>query len=228
MKRGRHLMNDFRNEIDRIDSEILRLFQERMNVAAQIGEFKKANRLPVFDPAREREKLSKLQPDERRLFRTLFEISRERQGRIVNYQSSILVINGVNLNMLGLREPEIYGDKSYRDLTEYLHELSDELKIQIQCVQSNYEGEIVEIIQSARDVFAGIVINPGAYTHTSVAIADALKSVELPAVEVHLSDVNNREDFRKLSYIAPVCVKTIAGLGFEGYKKAIEYLGEKI
>ena len=135
----------------------------------------------------------------------------------------ILVINGPNLNMLGIREPDIYGAKTFKDLEEYIKKSADELEIDVSLFQSNHEGEIVDIIQSAYNVFDGIVINPAAYTHTSVAILDALKAVGIPTVEVHLSDVNSREEFRRHSFVSLVAKKTIAGLGFEGYRQALEY-----
>ena len=135
----------------------------------------------------------------------------------------ILVINGPNLNMLGIREPAIYGDKSFATLEKFIRDSAAELSLEVSLFQSNHEGEIVDIIQSAYGVFDGIVINPAAYTHTSVAILDALKAVGIPTVEVHLSDINEREEFRRHSFVSLVAKKTICGLGFEGYKKALEY-----
>ena len=135
----------------------------------------------------------------------------------------ILVINGPNLNMLGIREPEIYGERSFSALEKFIRTSADELSLEVSLFQSNHEGEIVDIIQSAYGVYDGIVINPAAYTHTSVAILDALKAVGIPTVEVHLSDINEREEFRRHSYVSLVAKKTICGLGFEGYKKALEY-----
>ena len=135
----------------------------------------------------------------------------------------ILVINGPNLNMLGIREPAIYGDRSFSALEKFIRESANELSLEVSLFQSNHEGEIVDIIQSAYGVFDGIVINPAAYTHTSVAILDALKAVGIPTVEVHLSDINEREEFRRHSFVSLVAKKTICGLGFEGYKKALEY-----
>lgn len=135
----------------------------------------------------------------------------------------ILVINGPNLNMLGIREPAIYGDRSFSALEKFIRDSAAELSLEVSLFQSNHEGEIVDIIQSAYGVFDGIVINPAAYTHTSVAILDALKAVGIPTVEVHLSDINEREEFRRHSFVSLVAKKTICGLGFEGYKKALEY-----
>ncbi|MDR1927240.1 MAG: type II 3-dehydroquinate dehydratase [Oscillospiraceae bacterium] len=131
------------------------------------------------------------------------------------------IINGPNLNLLGLREPDIYGKQSYGDLVEYLHASAETLGIAIDCFQSNHEGELVTLIQQTYGQADGIVINPAAYTHTSVAILDALKAVALPAVEVHLSDVSQREDFRRVSYPALACIAVIAGKGFVGYKDAM-------
>ncbi len=135
----------------------------------------------------------------------------------------ILVINGPNLNMLGIREPDIYGKQDFAALEEYIKSSARELGLGVSLFQSNHEGEIVDIIQSAYGLYDGIVINPAAYTHTSVAILDALKAVGIPTVEVHLSDINSREEFRKHSFVSMIAVKTICGLGFEGYRKALEY-----
>jgi len=136
----------------------------------------------------------------------------------------ILVINGPNLNYLGIREPELYGKKDYNALLAFCEENAKALGFDCECYQSNHEGCIVDKIQQAYGNTAGIVINPAAYTHTSVAILDALKAVGIPTVEVHLTDVNAREDFRKISYAGMACIKTYAGFGFDGYKMAMEYL----
>lgn len=135
----------------------------------------------------------------------------------------LLVINGPNLNMLGIREPDIYGKQDFKALEQYIRSSAAELGHSVTLFQSNHEGEIVDIIQSAYGVYEGIVINPAAYTHTSVAILDALKSVGIPTVEVHLSDISSREAFRQHSYVSLAAKKTICGLGFEGYRKALEY-----
>ena len=137
-----------------------------------------------------------------------------------------LILNGPNLNLLGLREPDIYGDRSYVALEKFVAECCEKHGIACEVFQSNHEGVLVDKIQAAYGVFDGIVINPAAYTHTSVAILDALKAVQIPAVEVHLSDVSQREDFRQISYAGMACIKTYAGFGFDGYKMAIEYLKE--
>lgn len=136
----------------------------------------------------------------------------------------LLVINGPNLNLLGVREPDIYGKQDYAALLAFLREAAAEAGAEIKCFQSNHEGAIVDEIQAAYGVYDGIVINPAAYTHTSVAILDALKAVALPAVEVHLSDVSSREEFRQVSYAGMACIKTFMGLGFEGYRRAILFL----
>ena len=136
----------------------------------------------------------------------------------------ILVINGPNINMLGIREPGIYGKNTFADLLTLLNETAQELGIHVEQFQSNHEGDIVDKIQWAYGKVDGIVINPAAYTHTSVAILDALKAVSLPAVEVHISDVDSRESFRQISYAGMACCKTIKGHGFEGYREAIQYL----
>ena len=139
----------------------------------------------------------------------------------------LLVINGPNLNMLGIREPDIYGSQTYADLEGFIHHVAAECGIQVEVFQSNHEGTIVDKIQWAYGKMDGIVINPAAYTHTSVAILDALKAVALPCVEVHLSDVRQREPFRQVSYAGMACEASFIGLGFEWYRKAIEYLVKK-
>ena len=139
----------------------------------------------------------------------------------------ILVINGPNLNMLGIREPDIYGKQTFADLLNLLNQWATEENVELEQFQSNHEGALVDKIQAAYGIFDGIVINPAAYTHTSVAILDALKAVSLPAVEVHISDVDSREPFRQISYTGMACEKTIKGQGLNGYIQAIEYLTEK-
>ena len=136
----------------------------------------------------------------------------------------ILVINGPNLNMLGIREPEIYGEKTLGDLIEYVIDYCKPRDIKVEFYQSNHEGDIIDAIQEALGKFDGILINPAAYTHTSIAIPDAIKAVNLPAVEVHLSDITAREEFRKISYTAPVCIATVSGKGFDSYLDAVEIL----
>lgn len=138
----------------------------------------------------------------------------------------ILVINGPNINFLGIREPGIYGSNTFADLLQLLDETARTEGIEVEQYQSNHEGDLVDKIQWAYGKVDGIVINPAAYTHTSVAILDALKAVAIPAVEVHISDVDTREPFRKISYAGLACVKTIKGHGFEGYREAIQYLKE--
>ena len=138
----------------------------------------------------------------------------------------ILVINGPNINMLGIREPGIYGKNTFADLLKLLEDTAEKEGLEVQQFQTNHEGAIVDKIQEAFGNFDGIVINPAAYTHTSVAILDALKAVSIPAVEVHISDVDAREPFRQISYAGMACVKTIKGHGLEGYREAILYLKE--
>ena len=138
----------------------------------------------------------------------------------------LLVLNGPNLNFLGIREPDIYGKQTYADLEDFVRAAAAEYGVEVELYQSNHEGNLVDKIQWAYGRADGIVINPAAYTHTSVAILDALKAVALPAVEVHLSDVNAREPFRHISYAGMACEKSFIGLGFEGYRQAIRYLKE--
>ncbi|MBR6570474.1 MAG: type II 3-dehydroquinate dehydratase [Clostridia bacterium] len=140
----------------------------------------------------------------------------------------LFVLNGPNLNMLGIREPGIYGERNYDALVAYVQEVCRRENIEVECFQSNHEGVLVDIIQSAYGKADGIVINPAAYTHTSVAILDALKAVNLPAVEVHLSDINERETFRHISYPALACIAQIKGKGFAGYEEAILLLKDHL
>lgn len=139
----------------------------------------------------------------------------------------ILVLNGPNINMLGIREPDIYGKQTFADLLQLLETTADRYKIEITQYQSNHEGQLVDQIQAAYGQYDAIVINPAAYTHTSIAILDALKAIGLPAVEVHISDIRLREGFRQVSYAGMACEKTICGQGIEGYRQAIDYLIEK-
>ena len=140
----------------------------------------------------------------------------------------LLVLNGPNINMLGIREPGVYGSQSYAELLRLLTLWAGELGVEMEHYQSNHEGALVDKIQAAYGNFDGIVINPAAYTHTSIAILDALKAVALPAVEVHISDVSQREDFRQISYAGMACIKTIMGQGLDGYRQAMAFLKEHL
>ena len=136
----------------------------------------------------------------------------------------ILVINGPNLNMLGIREPEMYGRETYGDLLEKIRRHAEQTGTEVSFYQSNHEGDLVDAIQAAYGAQDGIVLNPGAYTHTSVALLDALKAVGIPTVEVHITDVDEREEFRRISYVRAACAKTISGHGTDGYLEAMDYL----
>ena len=138
----------------------------------------------------------------------------------------LLVINGPNLNMLGIREPQHYGSRTYAQLCSMIEKHCEEKGIEVEIYQSNHEGDLVDKIQSAYENANGIVINPAAYTHTSVALLDALKAVSLPAAEVHISDMDSREDFRRISYVRQACIKTVSGHGFEGYLEAIDTVSD--
>lgn len=140
----------------------------------------------------------------------------------------LLVINGPNLNMLGIREPEIYGSATYQALENLVREVAAEAGFEVEIIQSNHEGALVDAIQQAYGKADGIIINPAAYTHTSVAILDALKTVALPAVEVHISNVKEREDFRQVSYVGMACFHTVMGEGLEGYRTAIRVMKDKL
>lgn len=139
----------------------------------------------------------------------------------------VLVLNGPNLNMLGIREPALYGKRTYSDLVDFIRSAAKQLDLDVEIFQSNYEGELVTAIQNAYGKFDGIVINAAAYTHTSVAILDALKAVGLPTAEVHLTDIHSREQFRKLSYVGMYAQKTVCGKGFEGYSECLKWLKER-
>ena len=138
------------------------------------------------------------------------------------------IINGPNLNLLGVREPGVYGAQTYAQLVAFIREVALQEGIEVDCFHSNHDGELVDWIQSAYGVADGIIINPAAYTHTSIAILDALKAVSVPAVEVHLSDVSKREPFRQVSYAGMACCKAFIGLGFEGYAEALRFLKQKL
>ena len=138
----------------------------------------------------------------------------------------LCIINGPNLNMMGIREPDIYGRTTYADLCKTIRDHADKRSIEVEIYQSNHEGDLVDKIQSCYQTVDGIVINPAAYTHTSVALLDAVKAIGVPTVEVHISDVSKREDFRQISYIQAACIKTIAGHGIQGYLEAMDTLLE--
>ena len=140
----------------------------------------------------------------------------------------ILVLNGPNMNLLGIREKDIYGESSYRELCRMIERKADELNVYVDMYQSNHEGDLVDKIQETYKGTDAIIINPAAYTHTSIAILDALKTVKKPTVEVHITDISEREEFRKLSYVSMYAEKTIMGKGFDGYIEALEYLVEKL
>ena len=234
---------DLRARIDEIDDKLIALLEERMACSDEIGKRKSDSRLPVRDHAREESILQKvdarvpenMREDIRQLYRSLFVCSRSRQRRNpvrscspADSRLSVLVLNGPNLNLLGIREPELYGSMDYASLEDYLAQCAEEERLAVTCVQSNSESFLVEQIQNALGVYDGIVINPAAYTHTSVAILDALKAVSLPCVEVHLTDVSAREPFRAVSYVREACLDCFAGYGFEGYRKALSLLKRTI
>ena len=227
-------LNEARDIINRADEQIVAALKERMRAVTEVARYKQAHNLPVLDEKREEkvlERVAAMAGDDmsgmaRELYRHIMALSRDYQTKMLGRDGKIrlLVLNGPNLNMLGIREPNIYGKKTYADLTAYIRAEAEKLDADVEIFQSNHEGALVEKIQSALHHFDGIVINPAAYTHTSVAILDALKAVALPAVEVHLSDVIALEAFRQVSYAGMACEKTYAGHGFEGYRLAMEYL----
>ena len=227
-------LNEARSIINRADEQIVSALKERMRAVTEVARYKQAHNLPVLDEKREEkvlERVAAMAGDDlgdmaRELYKHIMALSRDYQTKMLGRDGKIrlLVLNGPNLNMLGIREPDIYGRQTYADLTAYIRAEAEKLGADVEIFQSNHEGALVEKIQSALHHFDGVVINPAAYTHTSVAILDALKAVALPAVEVHLSDVNARETFRHVSYAGMACEKTYAGHGFEGYRLAMEYL----
>ena len=176
-------------------------------------------RLPIYDRCADLKVLVAEDADS-----TVIEVMKALTGE--RNAMKILVMNGPNINMLGIREPEIYGSSTYADLMELCRKKADELGIEVAFVQSNHEGELVDEIQKAYGIYDGIVINPAAYTHTSVALLDAVKAVSIPVVEVHISDPDQRDEFRKISFIRTAAVKTIKGQGFAGYTQALEFLHE--
>lgn len=232
-----------RVRINAIDTKMVELFAERMRAAAEIAAAKAEQGLPVLDAGREEQVLERvteqagetLAPYIRTLYQTMFAVSRDYQAALLSAPSTrekhskILVINGPNLNMLGIREKNIYGTETYADLRALLEKAFAKAGVSGEIYQSNHEGDLVDRIQRAYfDGMDGIVINPAAYTHTSVAVLDALKAVSLPTVEVHISALEEREDFRQISYAGKACVKTIIGRGLQGYVDAVAFLADHI
>ena len=239
MGQDRTDIEQIRSEIDSIDRQISELLEKRMRCTDEIGKRKAEAGLPVFDPSREDAVLSSLSslvsPDVREdlaaVYRLLFARSRARQAelRLCGTQSedrrlSLLVLNGPNLDMLGIREPELYGKEDYPALVRFIERTAEEEGMSVYCAQSNSESELISRIHASLGRFDGIVFNPAGYTHTSVALLDALKAVRLPCVEVHLTDVDAREPYRRVSFIREACLTCFSGDGFEGYRKAIRYL----
>ena len=231
-------IGSLRNEIDKYDAKLIELFEKRMSVCAEIARLKQEYGADVLDSTREKAKhdaVEALASDgmvkyDSELIETVMRLSRSYQNTLIPTRSvkRLLVINGPNLNMLGIREPEIYGESSYASLVGYIKAVFAMYNVGGEIYQSNHEGCIVDKIQSAYECFDGIVINPAAYTHTSIAIHDAIKAVKLPAVEVHLSDIQKRENFRHNSFVSAACIATFAGMGFESYKEAISLLCDKL
>lgn len=230
-------LEDIRKQIDSIDNQIVELLNRRMDAVKRVAESKGVSGKAVRDSRRESAIIDRLVnqfegetkqviPE---IYEAIFNTSRKFQDSILNkngrtYSKKIMVINGVNLDMLGKREPHLYGRLSYADLVQFIESAANKMNVLTDCRQSNYEGEIVEFIHECLGNYDGIIINAGAYTHTSIAILDALKSVSLPTVEVHITDINERESYRKFSYISEYANKVIVGKGFDGYAEALEYL----
>ena len=237
-------LEEARAEIRATDEAMRELFVCRMEAVRAVAAAKRGQGLPVEDAVQEERVVAALAPGVEdaglrrcyeRFLRGVMGVSKDWQRQLAQAAKApageagaaalrLLVINGPNLNLLGLREPDIYGTASYADLCALVQEHAADLGIFVETFQSNHEGELVDAIQGARGVFDGIIINPAAYTHTSVAIGDALRSVALPAVEVHLSDVAAREAFRQVSCVRDACLATISGHGFAGYTEAMDLL----
>lgn len=227
-----------RKNIDAIDDAIVKLLAERMELVGKVAQSKLGSGKAVRDAVRENNIIERLTancsanvkiviPE---VYEAIFNSSRKFQDKVIgganNKMKRIMVINGVNLDMLGKREPELYGNKNYNDLVEFIEQSAHETGVLVDCRQSNHEGTIVEFIHECWGVYDGIVINPGAYTHTSIAILDALKSVSIHTVEVHITDINEREPYRKISYVSEYAELKIAGKGFNGYADALKYLSD--
>ena len=229
-------LEDARQAIEDIDRKMASLFVERMKCSENIAACKKENGIPILDREREKALIEKnetyleaeeLKPYYRQFMQGIMDISKEYQRSLYkedNKTMKIRVINGPNINMLGIREPDIYGKSTYADLVRLIEDHASRNHIDVEVMQSNHEGDLVDMIQECYGKIDAIVINPGACTHTSVAILDALKAVSLPAVEVHISEVDKREDFRQVNYIRQACIDTVTGHGLEGYTEAIDLL----
>lgn len=246
MNDSKNRLDEYRKNIDDIDENVIELIINRMKVCEDIAHFKQSNNLPITDRKREKEKLKAIvsytdkisehikvnNEDMYKVFSQIFEMSKNMQETVIKNnreraENFFLVINGPNINMLGKREPEVYGNKSFDDLNKFILETADRYNVSVSLFQSNHEGDIVDKIQEAPDLFDAIIINPAAYTHTSIAIMDALKAINIPSVEVHLSNICERENYRNISYVGMACVKTIMGMGFDGYEEAIKFLCEE-
>ncbi len=231
-------ISESRKNIEDIDRQMASLFEKRMQCSHEIAEYKKAKGIPVFDSSREKTLIEKneayivdteLKPYYRQFMKDIMDISKQYQRSLYKEETGkikIRVINGPNINMLGIREPDIYGKITYKELVRLIEEHSAKKDVYVEVMQSNHEGDLVDMLQDCYGKADGIVINPGACTHTSVAILDALKAISVPAVEVHISEVDKREDFRQISYIRQACMATITGHGINGYLEAIDMLKE--
>ena len=231
-------ISESRKNIEDIDRQMAALFEKRMQCSHEIAEYKKAKGIPVFDSSREKSLIEKneayivdteLKPYYRQFMKDIMDISKQYQRSLYKEETSkikIRVINGPNINMLGIREPDIYGKITYKELVRLIEEKKKKKDVYVEVMQSNHEGDLVDMLQDCYGKADGIVINPGACTHTSVAILDALKAISVPAVEVHISEVDKREDFRQISYIRQACMATITGHGVNGYLEAIDMLKE--
>lgn len=229
-------ISESRKNIEDIDRKMAELFEKRMRCSYEIAVYKQAKGIPILDSSREKALLERnesyieadeLKPYYRQFMQDIMDISKQYQKSLYkeeNAKIKIRVINGPNINMLGIREPDIYGRITYKELVRMIEEHAAAKDIYVEIMQSNHEGDLVDMLQDCHEKIDGIVINPGACTHTSVAILDALKAVDIPAVEVHISELDKREDFRQISYIRQACMATVTGHGVKGYLEAIDML----
>ncbi len=221
-----------RKEIDSIDEQLLMLFEDRLRLVKDIGSVKQKSDMPILDVKRQKQLLdrikklsnSQLHSYDEKLFKQIMLISKEYQASIVSCHKRVLVINGPNMNMLGEREVEVYSSDSYEDMIDEVIAEADRLNVRVDFVQHNSKADIIESVQMAKGVYYGIIINPAAYTHTDLAIADAIRAVGIKTVEVHISDISKREDYRVVSYISEACCDVIYGQGIYGYVQALRII----
>ncbi len=221
-----------RGEIDSIDEKLLMLFEDRLKLVKDIGRLKNENALSILDISRQKQLLDRigkrssaeLHSYDEKLFKQIMLISKEYQASKISGTKRVLIINGPNMNMLGEREVDVYSSDSYEDMINEVIDEAVRLNVSVDFVQHNSEADIIESVQMAKGLYCGIIINPAAYTHTDLAIADAIRAVDIKSVEVHVSDISVREDYRAVSYISEACCDVISGEGIYGYVKALRII----